>query len=105
MNKEPKKRINIGVPLDMLEKIESINQDEYRGCFKVRNIMLTMIDLGFFAVDYFGGFKIACAGMHHEAKEQKAKSTIPAVIPSHGTVLEFPCGNRLDSSRSEEDRK
>ncbi len=73
MNKKPKKRISIGVPLDMLEKIEGINQDEYYGCAKLQLLMLNMINLGFFAVDYFDGFKTAWAGLEYTAKEREQK--------------------------------
>ena len=94
MNTDEKKRISISVPLDMIEKIEGINQDEYHGCAKFQHRMLNMIRLGFFAIDYFGGFKYAQAGRLHAAKEREAEPSLPAIIPSHGIVLEFPCGNR-----------
>ena len=89
MTKEPKKRINIGVPLDMLEKTERINQNEYFGCSNVQSIMLCLIDLGFLEVDYFGKLDTALLVMKHEAKEREEKQ---AIIPSHGMILEFPHG-------------
>ncbi len=91
MNKEPKKRISIGVPLDMLEKIEKINQDEFKH-MKIQNVIKTMISLSFLAIDNYGGLKIAWGVMEQEIKERKQE---PAIIPSHGIVLEFPFGKRL----------
>ncbi len=97
MTKEPKKRISIGVPLDMLEKIERIIQAEYHGFRKVQSMMLTMIDIGFLAADYYGGHKIARAVLEREIKEQKQE---PGIIPSCGMILEFPLGKRLSGSQA-----
>ncbi|MBW8003302.1 MAG: hypothetical protein FVQ80_15025 [Planctomycetes bacterium] len=71
MNTDEKKRISISVPLDMIEKIERINQDEYYGCVKFQHVMLNMINLGFFAVDYFDGFKTAWDGLAYTAKQRE----------------------------------
>ena len=90
MNKEPKKRISISIPLDMIEKIERINQDEYYGQGKVQHIMLALIGLSFLAINYFDGFKTAWAVLEQEIEEPE-----PVIVPSHGNILEFPLGKRL----------
>ena len=97
MNKEPKKRVSSSLPLAMIAQIENINQTSYLGCVKFQNVMLKMIDLGFFAIDCFGGFENAWAMMRHAAKEREQT---PAIIPPHGMILEFPCGKRLSGSQA-----
>ncbi len=97
MTKEPKKRVSISVPLDMIARIENINQNACCGHAKFQHVMLKMIDLGFFAIDCFGGFENAWAMMRHAAKEREQT---PAIIPPHGMILEFPCGKRLSGSQA-----
>ncbi len=89
MNKEPKKRISISVPLDMLKRMERINQNERYGDEKVQSIMLCLIDLGFIDVDYYGKLKTALLVMKHVAKEQEQE---PVIVPPCGMILEFPKG-------------
>lgn len=101
MNKEPKKRMSISLSPDMLEKIENFNQKKYHGHMKVQNVMITMVSLGLRAMDYYDDIDIAWGMLEPEPKELKPE---PAIVPSHGIVLEFPLGKRLLASQAEEDR-
>ena len=71
MNKKPKKRISIGVPLDMIEKIERINQDVYHGHMKVLNVMLCLVDIGILAVDYWGTCRRAGVALEQYAEQRE----------------------------------
>ncbi len=71
MNKEPKKRISISVPLDMLEKIERVNQDVYHGHMKVLNVMLCLVDIGMLAVDYWGTCRRATIALEQYAEQRE----------------------------------
>ncbi len=94
MNTEKKKRISIGITPDVFEKIERINQNERHGYSKAQSIMLGLIDLGFVLVESYGSLDTALLVTKHEVKDQKHE---PAIIPSHGFVLEFPLGKRLSA--------
>ncbi len=94
MNTDKKNRISIGITPDVLEKLESIFQTEYLGVGRVQSVILAMIDLGLLAVDYCGNILTARATLEHKVKEQESQPE-PAIIPSHGIVLEFPFGKRL----------
>lgn len=114
MNKKPKKRISIGVPLDMLEKIERINQDVYHGHVKVLNVMLCLVDIGILAVDYWGTCARASAVLERliaeekpeqEQEEEQEEPVLEKILELMGKpgeakmVPEFPTGKRLPAEK------
>ena len=119
MNAEKKKRINIGIDSDVLEKLERINQDEYYGHMKIKNIMLSIIDIGLLAVDCFGTCRKATIALEqyavveeqerqeqeHNQEEEQEEPVLEKILElmgnpgENGTVLESPIGKLLVAPR------
>ncbi len=120
MNTEKKKRISIsiGITPDVLEKLERINQDEYYGHMKIKNIMLSIIDIGLLAVDYWGTCRRTVIALEsyteekekeqkieRELEEEQEEPVLEKIIElmgnpgENGTVLESPIGKLLVAPR------